>query len=215
MNRAIRKTQHPGKSRLVALAVATSFGALVLAGGQSALAAPGTAAGCPNIDPGLSITVGADSSEFQKKDNRVLLKGSVTITQGVLTLFADQVTINYHSGDTRDKGTQGTITSLLAEGTVKFVCENDRAHAREALYDVAKHQIKMTGNVLLVRDENILKGEALYIDLDTGNTTIEGGTEAEVTPETRKDTRIKAVFTPSDSPEPEEEDTPAATSSDE
>ena len=112
----------------------------------------------------IPIAVAADESEFQKNESRVVLEGSVAITQGVLTLFADEVTVNYHSGDTRDKGTQGTITSLVAKGTVKFECEGDRAHGCVAVYDVSQHHIKLTGDVLLVRDNNILKGETLFID---------------------------------------------------
>jgi len=175
----------------IALSVAAT---LALPSALSAQTSPGSEAGCPNVNPGLPISVAADQSEFQKLQSRVLLTGSVTIEQGVLTLFADRVTINYQSGDTRDMGTQGTISSLLAEGTVKVECEGDRAHGRKALYDVANKDITLTGDVLLVRGDNVLKGEKLTIDLATGNTAIEGG--AALVGQEKKDTRIKAVFTP-------------------
>jgi lipopolysaccharide export system protein LptA len=155
--------------------------------------APGEQAGCPNVDPTLPISVAADASEFQKNESRVVLNGSVTIQQGVLNLYADEVVISYMSGDTRDLGSQGTVRSLVATGTVKVECEGDRAHGRKAFYNIAQHNIELTGDVLLVRGNNVLKGEKLYIDLDTGNTAIEGGQAAGAKP---TDTRIKAVFTP-------------------
>ena len=92
-------------------------------------------------------------------------------------------------------GTQGTISSLRAEGTVKVECEGDRAHGRVAVYHVGNKEITLTGDVLLVRGDNVLKGEKLTIDLATGNTAIEGG-GAVLTGEEKKDTRVRAVFSP-------------------
>lgn len=162
-----------------------------------AQAAPGPAAGCPNVNPDLAISVGAGESEFLKQDAKVILRGDVTIDQGVLHLAADEVIIEYLQGSTRDKGSQGKVNSLLARGTVKIVCENDRAHGGEAFYDVARRTIRLTRDVLLVREDNILKGETLFIDLDTGHMTIEGGgTPMTDSAQIAADTRIKAVFTP-------------------
>lgn len=170
-----------------------------------ASAAPGEAAGCPNVNPELAITVAANASEFRKEAAQVVLQGDVTIDQGVLHLAADEVTIEYLQGETRDKGSQGRVNSLRAVGTVKIVCENDRAHGGEAFYNVAGRTIKLTQNVMLVRDGNILKGETLFINLETGHMMIEGGG----TPLSgaQKDTRIKAIFTPAP---PQEDGEPAA-----
>lgn len=162
-----------------------------------ALAAPGEEAGCPNVNPELAISVGANASEFRKEAAQVILQGDVTIDQGVLHLAADEVTIEYMQGETRDIGSQGRVNSLRAVGTVKIVCENDRAHGGEALYNVAGRTIKLTKNVMLVRGDNILKGETLFINLDTGHMTIEGGgMSAADDAQPGGDTRIKAVFTP-------------------
>lgn len=190
------------KQALKNLALKTqTIAGLLLAGvvgvATPAYAAPGAAAGCPNINPELAISVGANESEFLKQENRVILRGDVTIDQGVLHLAADEVTIEYLQGDTRDNGSQGKVKSLLARGTVKIVCENDRAHGGEAFYNVARRTIQLTHDVLLVRKDNILKGETLFIDLDTGHMTIEGGgTPMTDGTQIARDTRIKAVFTP-------------------
>lgn len=190
--------QQKASRRISGLALGIPFflvAGIALPTSLSAQTTPGSEASCPNVNPSLPIAVAADQSEFQKLQSRVLLTGSVTVEQGVLTLFADRVTINYQSGDTRDMGTQGTISSLLAEGTVKVECEGDRAHGRKAVYNVAGKDITLTGDVLLVRGQNILKGEKLTIDLATGNTAIEGGGAA-LAEKDKKDTRIKAIFTP-------------------
>ncbi len=192
-------TRHPDKAlSKPALAIL-----LLVAGSAAAtpaLAAPGPAAGCPNINPALAITVGANESEFRKNDARVILRGDVTIDQGVLHLAADEVIIEYLRGDTRDIGSQGRVNSLRARGTVKIVCESDRAHGGEAFYNVSGHTIQLTHDVLLVRGDNILKGQSLFIDLDTGHMTIEGGgTPVADGAAVAADTRIKAVFTPASS----------------
>lgn len=182
-----------------AIVSATAF--TTLPGFASAAAAPGEAAGCPNVNPELEISVAARASEFHKEEAKVVLQGDVTIDQGVLHLAADEVTIEYRQGDTRDLGSQGKVNALKATGTVKIVCENDRAHGGEALYDVPGRTITLTRDVLLVRGDNILKGQKLFIDLATGHMSIEGGGKP-VTAETpdgmivNGDTRIKAIFTP-------------------
>lgn len=181
----------------ICTALLTALVASSLGGASPVLAAPGQKAGCPNINPELAISVAANESEFHKQEAKVILRGDVTIDQGVLHLAADEVTIEYLQGDTRDKGSQGQVNSLHALGTVKIECEGDRAHGGEAFYNVAQRTIKLSRDVLLVRRDNILKGDTLFIDLDTGNTTIEGGgTEVTGTPTAKSDTRIKAVFSP-------------------
>jgi lipopolysaccharide export system protein LptA len=186
---------------LKSASIASAIALACLPGFTSAAAAPGVAAGCPNVNPELEISVAARVSEFHKEEARVVLQGDVTIDQGVLHLAADEVTIEYRRGDTRDLGTQGKVNALKATGTVKIVCENDRAHGGEALYDVPGRTITLTHDVLLVRGGNILKGQKLFIDLATGHMSIEGGGKP-VTAETpdgmvvNGDTRIKAIFTP-------------------
>ena len=66
------------KSGRAGLGALSLLGALAIPASVSAQM-PGAAAGCPNVDPTLPISVGAEQSDFQKLESRVLLKGSVII----------------------------------------------------------------------------------------------------------------------------------------
>jgi lipopolysaccharide export system protein LptA len=62
------------------------------------------------------------------------------------------------------------------------------------VYDVASNQLTMEGGVVLTRDENVIRGQRLVIDLTSGRSQMlaavpstEGGTAPQ---------RVRALFTP-------------------
>ena len=57
----------------------------------------------------------------------------------------------------------------------------------------------LTGNVVLTQGENVLHGERLVMDLDTGHSRLEGA----IGPTDRtEDGRVKAIFNPENVNEP-------------
>lgn len=117
----------------------------------------------------------ADRVEASDNDQQALLTGSVRITQGTLTLNADQVKMFYR----RAPGKQPEIQRMDASGNVRLTSPSERASGRYGIYDVTQRVITLTGNVVLTRGESVLRGQHLSIDLDSGRSTLDsagGGT---------------------------------------
>lgn len=111
----------------------------------------------------------ADHVEVRDNDQQALLTGSVRITQGTLTLTADQVKMFYR----RAPGKQPEIQRMDAQGNVKLTSPSERASGRYGIYDVTQRIITLSGNVVLTRGESVLRGQRLSIDLDSGRSTLD------------------------------------------
>ena len=111
----------------------------------------------------------ADHGEFRDKDQQAMLTGNVRVTQGTLTLNADQVKMFYH----RSAGGQPEIQRMDAQGNVKLTSPSERASGRYGIYDVTQRIITLSGDVVLTRGESVLRGQRLSIDLDSGRSTLD------------------------------------------
>jgi len=151
------------------------------------------AAGCPSVLPDTTIDISADQSDFLQNEKRVLLKGSVDVVQGPLRVRADTIELSYEpaAADGASSDYKGVVTSLTATGTVRIDCNGERATGERAFYNVPARKIELTGEVMLAREGNILAGDRLNIDLNTGASRIFG---SHALPSTGKDGRIRAIF---------------------
>jgi lipopolysaccharide export system protein LptA len=69
---------------------------------------------------------------------------------------------------------QQKIRRLEAKGGVK-VCQADQvATGNEGIFDMQANTVTLIGNVVLTKDPNVMKGEKLTVNLDTGAAKIEG-----------------------------------------
>ncbi len=151
--------------------VKAAFGAL-------ALAFSGTAAAQVSGEGG-PIRVNADRSEVLDKERKVILIDNVDITQGTARLRADVVTIEYGgAGNTTTTGIGsnfGDIRKLTARGTVFYVTPDLKANGNLGVYVASTDTITLTGEIILVRGEDVAKGERLIMELSAGRTTLDGG----------------------------------------
>ncbi len=174
-----------------------------MAGASSSLAQSQGSGGCPAVDPGAEIEVTANESEFLQQQHMVVLTGAVDVLQGAVRLQADKVIIFYsepegentntsqsETSDDRQTGLAGTITRLDALGAVNVTCGSERAKGQTATYDIMARAIDLAGDVTLVREGNVLKGEKLHINLDTGRSRIVGTTNGA----DESGERVRAIF---------------------
>lgn len=151
--------------------VKAAFGAL-------ALAFSGTAAAQVSGEGG-PIRINADRSEVLDKERKVILIDNVDITQGTARLRADIVTIEYGGGgDTTTTGLGsnfGDIRTLTARGNVFYVTPDLKANGNLGVYVASTDTITLTGDIILVRGEDVAKGERLVMELAAGKTTLDGG----------------------------------------
>jgi lipopolysaccharide export system protein LptA len=166
-------------------------------------------AGCPSVLPDTEIDITADLSEFHQKDKLVLLNGSVDVHQGPLRVRAESIKLSYEPQDTSsgEPAYAGTVTTLIATGDVRITCNGERASGNTAHYDVLKRTIELTGKVMLAREGNILTGDQLNIDLNTGRSSIIGGKAV------AGQGRVHAIFKPQGTEPGTEQDTDQGTES--
>ena len=127
---------------------------------------------------GGPIRVNADRSEVLERQHRVVLTDNVDIMQGTARLRANKVTINYAgSGGTETSGLSGfgDIESMEAEGEVYYVTPELKATGKRGVYNAKTDTITLTGEVILIRGEDVATGEQLIMRLGEGRTTLDGG----------------------------------------
>ena len=127
---------------------------------------------------GGPIRVNAGTSEVSQRQRQVVLIDEVDIMQGDARLRANRVTINYaNSGDedATGMGGFGDIRSMVAEGEVFYVTPELKATGDRGIYDAEAYTITMTGDVVVVRGEDVATGSRLVMRLEEGRTTLDGG----------------------------------------
>lgn len=119
-------------------------------------------------DTKLPVEVTSEQLSVDQKTGKATFSGNVVIVQGQMRLAADRVTVSYAQGD------QSRISALHAEGNVTMVSGEDAAEARVADYDVESGDVVLTGDVLLTQGANVLAGEKVTVDLETGTANASG-----------------------------------------
>ncbi|MEM1390459.1 MAG: LptA/OstA family protein [Pseudomonadota bacterium] len=126
---------------------------------------------------GGPIRVNADRSEVLERENKVILIDNVDITQGDARLRADVVTLAFGPGQgTTASGVGsgfGDIRTMTARGNVFYVTPDLKARGDFGTYDAQTDTITLTGNVTLVRGEDVGTGERLTLQLSEGRTVLD------------------------------------------
>lgn len=143
--------------------------ALLLIGlaGSAAAQAP-IAFGGVKADISAPVEVAADALSVDQATGKAVFSGNVQISQGEMRLQAATVTVTYAEGDRR------RIRALEAEGDVTLVSGPDAAEAAHASYDVEAGRVTLTGDVLISQGQNVLTGQTVTVDLETGSAQVEG-----------------------------------------
>ena len=191
-------------TRLTQVLLAVSLGGAVLAAG---VARAQIAAGNGPTD------ITADGLEVIDSQHMAIWRGNVEAVQGGHRLVCDVLTM-YGTGDSGSAakpsaakpasgGTAigqsfGQIRQMVAEGHVFFVGDNQTARGDHAVYDVGPDTITMTGEVVMVQGDNVVKGDKVVIQVKTGHADVISNTTGRNKPE-----RVRGVFyTNSQTPAP-------------
>ncbi len=142
-------------------------------------------------DSSQPIEITADALDVAQSDQTAIFSGNVIAIQGELRLGSDNLRVYYRGGAER-AGSQGAISKLDAIGAVAISSPRETATSEWAVYDVDTAQITLGGKVVLTRGENVLRGEQLVMDLETGKSRIVG--------EKGSGGRVKGLFVPAKKP---------------
>lgn len=126
-------------------------------------------------DSDQPIAIDADALELRQQEKVAIFTGNVKARQGDLHLTAAQVKVHYSGGESRS-GTEGgaaAISRIDAEGKVFLSTPRETAEGESAVYDVNKRIVTLKRNVVLTRGDNVLRGNELVLDLDSGRSTLD------------------------------------------
>ena len=135
---------------------------------------------------GGPIRVKADRSEVLDREKKVVLVDNVDIAQGNARLRANIVTLAYSGEGNTQSGalgsTFGDIQSMTAQGDVFYVTPDMKANGDLGVYEATTETITLTGNVILIRGDDVAKGEKLTMDLANGLTSLDGAVNMVIVP---------------------------------
>lgn len=141
-----------------------------------------------STDRDQPMDIAADQTDaLISDDSESTLMGNVNITQGSLTVKADQAIIQRKAGEI----TQVTLTGSPATLTqVSDTGEPMAARARRIVYTMSSEIVLLTGNVEIEQPRGTLRGESVKYDINTGR--LDGGgdgnrVQMRITPKAKKE----------------------------
>jgi lipopolysaccharide export system protein LptA len=111
------------------------------------------------IDASQPIAVNADNLVADLKSETALYTGNVIVTQGAIRLHADRLKVSAPGGK---------ASHMEVDGHVVVDSPTGQAVGDSGVYNVAEQVLRLTGNVVLTKDANVLRGSALEVSMATG-----------------------------------------------
>jgi len=133
------------------------------------------------------IDISADSLQADLNAKSVTYTGNVIVTQADMKLRANSVKVTTVN-DKADK--------VLASGNV--VVDSPKSGivtGDNGVYSIVPRTVVMTGNVVLKKDKNVVRGTQLTVNLATGQAVLGGGVKSQ-TPGSTQGGRVQGVFLP-------------------
>lgn len=154
----------------------------------------------PALSKDQPIEISADSLDVRQEEHQAVFSGNVIARQGATNLRAKTMTVHYSQGS-ESKPAAGVaaqgITKIEAVGGVVFSTPSETAQGDTAIYNAAADTIELTGgNVLLTREQNILKGQRLTYNLATGRSVLTAGGAVVNEQGKRVGGRVQGLFVP-------------------
>lgn len=152
-------------------------------------------------DSSLPIEISADSLEVAQEEQIATFAGNVDAVQGDLVLSADKLEVHYEGKSSGAvgiaAGSGNSIRRIDAEGHVIIASPEETAKGDFGTYDVPARLVTLEGQVVLTRGANVIRGERLELDLESGKSRIVGAaTSVAEGDEATEGERVKALFTP-------------------
>ncbi|MCC6949278.1 MAG: organic solvent tolerance protein OstA [Bradyrhizobiaceae bacterium] len=197
---------------MAAIAAASAAG-VAGAAAQGTPAAKGGSANLPSAFQGFSrdrdepVHIEANSLEIIDKDRYAVFSGNVVVKQGDSTMRARELKVHYE-GSLRESGKSAAaptppagqqparndpaqrIRRLEALGGVIITNKDQKATGDAGVFDMRTNTATITGNVVLSQGPNIMRGDRLVVDLQTGHSKLEAGAKG-------GSQRVQGLFVPS------------------
>jgi len=189
----------------ITFTAAAAAAAALLAAHPAAAQIGGTKSDAP-------IDITADELEVQQGQCVSVWKGSAEALQDTSRLRADVLRAYFvpkpkAAGAAATPGASnsacGELLRIEAEGSVYYVTPDQRVHSKAATYDANNSTVVMTGDVVAVHGQDVLRGDRMVFNNKTGEGHMQGGSKG------GKD-RPRGVFYPKQSTDDSSATKPAA-----
>jgi lipopolysaccharide export system protein LptA len=145
--------------------------------------------GPPNALQGFSqnrdqpIKIQAASFEVREKEKTATFSGDVQVLQGdtemrcksLVVLYDDEPTAHGAKAAEPATGGQRQIRRIEAKGGVTVVQKDQNASGDTAIFSMRENTVTLTGNVIVTRGQDVLRGQRLVVDLTSGVTKMDQG----------------------------------------
>ena len=145
--------------------------------------------GPPNALQGFSanrdkpVRIQAASLEVRNKDKVATFSGDVHVTQGDTNLRCKILMVFYEDDPTRNAmpaaqpgpGGQQRIRRMEARGGVAVTQKDQVATGDAGEFDMQTNTVTLTGNVVVTRGQDVLRGQRLVVDLTNGVSRVDSG----------------------------------------
>jgi lipopolysaccharide export system protein LptA len=181
-----------------------AMASVALAAGAVACGAASPAAAQLSRNPKAPIDITADQLETHNADCVSVWTGSAEALQDTSRLRADVLTARMEvkktpkaagAAPSTGSGNCGDLLSINAKGSVYYVSSDGRrVHGDEGVYDASSTTITITGDVVAVDGQNVMRGTRMVYNTQTGEGRVEGGAKG---PAAKN--RPRGVFYPKES----------------
>jgi len=115
------------------------------------------------------IDITADQAEVINAKCMAIWRGSAEAVQDKSRLRADTLTVHSRTKGTGSNGqpTCGGVERIVADGHVYYVAPDQNARGDHAIYDQGRNDIVITGDVIVVRGDDVARGDKLTINVST------------------------------------------------
>ena len=120
----------------------------------------------------VPVDIVADEMQWNDNNKIAYAIGNAVATQGKKKISANKLIVHLDKGDNNNE-----IILIEAEGNVIFNNEKEVATGKIAKYNFIENNIIVEYDVTLKKDDNIMKGEFLIMDLNTGVSQISSNSD--------------------------------------
>ena len=120
----------------------------------------------------IPVDIIADEMQWNDNNKIAYAIGNAIATQGKKKISADKLIVHLDKGEDNNE-----IILIEAEGNVIFNNEKEVATGKIAKYNFIENNIIIENTVTLKKDDNIMKGELLIMDLNTGVSQISSNSD--------------------------------------
>ena len=171
-------------TRAIRRIAVAALAALLLLAAAPASAQKAQNQGPPNALQGFSqnrnepVKIQAASLEVRDKDRMATFTGDVHVVQGdtemrckALVVFYDEDP-NAKGAKSSDAGKQ--IRKIEAKGGVTVTQKEQNAYGDSGIFDMGANTVTLIGNVIVTRGTDVIRGQRLLVNLETGVTKFDG-----------------------------------------